>query len=98
MSIPELPEGWAPSFEYRPLSELPVDADPTADRPSKYTFGTDVFGGSNDWIIVENNTTPVKVYKLPVPVSRILNYMAKFRFDAGRDDAQAQMRRALGLG
>jgi hypothetical protein len=46
-------------FEYRPLSELPHDADPTEKQfgRRKYSFGSDVFGGSSDWIIVENGTT-----------------------------------------
>lgn len=84
-------------FEYRPLSELPHDADPTADRPSKYTYGTDVFGGSNDWIIVENNTNPVRVYKLPVPVSRILNSLSVEWRRQGADEARDTIRRALGI-
>lgn len=83
-------------FEYRPLSELSWDVDPTAND-MKYSYGTDVFGRSNDWVIVENNTNPVKVYKLPPYVSRILNHLVKVRFDAGRSDAQEQIRRALGL-
>jgi hypothetical protein len=84
-------------FEYRPLSELPHDANPVYDGgDGKYSFGTDVFGGSNDWIVVENGTDPVKVYKLPVPVSRILRYLSQARFDAGRSDAQEKMRLALG--
>jgi hypothetical protein len=68
-------------FEYRPLSELPHDANPVYDGgDGKYSFGTD----------------PVKVYKLPVPVSRILRYLSQARFDAGRSDAQEKMRLALG--
>lgn len=62
-----------PPFEYRPLIELPDDANPAAG--GKFSFGTDLFGRSDDWVIVENNTMPTKVYKLPPPVSRILHQL-----------------------
>jgi hypothetical protein len=84
------------THEYRPLSELPDDANPAIG--GKFSFGTDVFEGSGDWVIVENSTFPTKVYRLPSPVSKILHHLMKARFDMGRDDAQEQMRRALGLG
>lgn len=84
-------------FVYCPFGELPEDADPTSDRPSRFTYGSDIFGGSKNWIIVENGTEPVKVYKVPMPVSRILNSLMKLRYEAGQRDAQEAVRRAIGL-
>ncbi len=82
-------------FVYCPISELPYDADPT--RAGKYSFGSDVFGGSGDWIIVENGTEPTKVYKVPLPIGRCLTFLFDTRFEMGRADAQAAIRTALGL-
>lgn len=84
-------------FVYCPFDDLPEDADPTADRPSRFTYGSDVFGGSKNWIIVENGTEPVKVYKVPMPVSRIINSIFKLRYEAGNLEAKETMRRALGI-
>jgi len=84
-------------FVYCPFSDLPSDTDPTADRPSKYTYGSDVFGGNSDWVIVENGTNPVKVYKVPLPAARIINSLMKLRYEAGQRDTQDAVRRALGL-
>jgi hypothetical protein len=84
-------------FVYCPFEELPADADPTAERPSKYSFGSDVFGHSEHWIIAENDTDPVKVYKVPMPATRIMKMIFDDRFAQGQSDAQQAIRRALGL-
>lgn len=84
-------------FVYCPISDLPFDADPAGARPSKYSFGSDVFGGNSDWVIVENGTEPVKVYKVPLPIGRILTFIFETRFEMGQADARAKMRDALGL-
>lgn len=33
-------------FEYQPIETLPDDADPTDFQSRKYSFGSDVFGGT----------------------------------------------------
>lgn len=87
----------ATDFVYMPFESLSEHADPTAASPAQFTFGTDIFGGSGHWIVVENNSVPVRVYKVPMPVSRMLTSVSEGRYEQGRRDAQREIRAKLGL-
>ena len=84
-------------FEYQPLDTLPDDADVGPQGNRRYTYGSDVFGKTPGWIIVENNTDPIKVWKMPPAVSRMLDDVFKARHEMGRSEVKAEMRELLGL-
>lgn len=86
-----------PEFVYCDLATLPDDAQPGPQGNGKYTFGSDVFGGSADWIVCENGTDPVKVWRLPPPVTRICQFLMDKRYEDGRQAIKAELRETLGL-
>lgn len=83
-------------FEYQPLDTLPDDAVP-GGKDLKFSFGSDVFGKSGAWVIVENNSDPVRVWKMPLAVTRMMDNIFNTRFEMGKQEARDAMRSALGM-
>ncbi|MBN4180666.1 hypothetical protein [Pseudomonas savastanoi] len=78
-----------------PLSDLPVDAE--LGHGKAYGYGT-VFSGG--WEIVHNHGTPdqpVPVYPLPQLVRSAMTHLCDSRYGAGKDEAKAEIRKALGV-
>lgn len=78
-----------------PLSDLPVDAE--LGQGKAYTYGT-VFSGG--WEIVHNHGTPdlpIRVYPLPQLVRSAMTHLCDSRYSAGKDEAKAEIRKALGV-
>lgn len=81
-------------WEYRPIEELAADADPVTDP--RYSYASDVFGHSGCMIIVDNSKSPTPVYKIPLPISKIITLGFDQKFAAGREAAMADVRRLIG--
>lgn len=78
-----------------PLSDLPQDAELGQDKA--YGYGT-VFSGG--WEIVHNHGTPdqpVRVYPLPQLVRSAMIHLCDARYEAGKNDAKAEIRKALAI-
>lgn len=78
-----------------PLSDLPAEAE--LGHGKAYGYGTVFTGG---WEIVYNHGTPdqpVRVYPLPQLVRSAMAHLCEARYDAGKNDAKAEIRKALGV-
>ncbi len=79
-----------------PFEDLPDDADP-AVTGSRYSYASDVFDGTDHWIIADNKSKPTKIYRVPMPLTRMLKDVFDQRYKQGQIDAKYEIQQALGL-